>query len=129
MIRAAFAALVLLAVSPAIAAPGGAMLTASQGRWTCELPGDATTPPVPQPADNFNIVPDSSYVVNGTRGTYLLLGKVFTMTSGPFAGRRFDKVGLSLIRLGPDGKRGALRCVRAGAVRDDFSADEGGAAE
>lgn len=100
------------------------MQTVPQGRWACELPGDATTPPVPQPDSNFSIVPDSSYIVGGVRGTYLLLGKRFTMTSGPFAGRRFDKVGLSLIRLGPDGKREALRCVRAGAVRDDYSADD-----
>lgn len=112
-----------------MAAPGGAMWTISQGRWTCELPGDATTPPTPQPENNFNIVPDSSYLVNGVRGTYLLLGNKLTMTSGPFAGRRFDKVGLSLIRLGPDGKRLSLRCVRAGAVRDDFSADAGAATE
>lgn len=129
MIRAASAALVLLTAGPAMATPGGAMLTIAQGRWTCELPGDATTPPVPQPEHNFSIVPDSSYVVNGERGTYLLLGKKFTMTSGPFAGRRFDKVGLSLIRLGADGKRESLRCVRAGAVRDDYSADEGSPAE
>lgn len=105
------------------------MSTIAQGRWTCELPGDATTPPTPQPADNFSIVADSSYIVNGVRGTYLLLGNKFTMTSGPFAGRRFDKVGLSLIRLGPDGKRQPLRCVRAGAVRDDFSAGESSPAE
>jgi hypothetical protein len=62
-------------------------------------------------------------VAGGQRGTYLLLANKFTMTSGPFTGRRFDKVGLSLIKLGPDGKREPLRCVRAGAVRNDFSAD------
>lgn len=129
MIRAATITFILLAAAPAMAAPGGAMWTVPQGRWTCELPGDATTPPTPQPEHNFSIVPDSSYVVGGVRGTYLLLGKKFTMTSGPFAGRRFDKVGLSLIRLGADGKREALRCVRAGAVRDDYSADDSSAAE
>ncbi len=129
MIRAATIALVLLAAAPAMAAPGGAMWTVSQGRWSCELPGDAITPPVPQPESDFSIVPDSSYVVGGVRGTYLLLSNTFTMTSGPFAGRRFAKVGLSLIRLGPDGKREKLRCVRAGAVRDDYSADEASPAE
>lgn len=123
MIRTAVSALLFLAAAPAMAAPGGAMWTAAQGRWTCELPGDATTPPTPQPEHNFSIVPDSSYVVGGVRGTYLLLGNKFTMTSGPFAGRQFDKVGLSLIKLGPDGKREALRCVRAGAVRDELAAD------
>ena len=129
MIRPALAALLVLAAGPALAAPGGAMLTIAQGRWTCELPGDATTPPVPQPQDDFSIVPDSSYIANGARGTYLLLSRKLTMTSGPFAGRRFDKVGLSLIRLGPDGKRTALRCFRAGAVRDDYSADDAGPAD
>ena len=123
MIHAALFALALAAAAPALAAPGGAMWTVAQGRWACELPGDATTPPTPQPEHNFSIVPDSSYVVNGQRGTYLLLANKFTMTSGPFAGRRFDKVDLSLIRLGPDGKREPLRCVRAGAVRDEFSAE------
>lgn len=98
------------------------MWTISQGRWTCELPGDAATPPTPQPAGNFSIVPDSSYIAaSGGRGTYLLLGKTFTMTSGPFTGQRFEKVGgETLVRLGPEGKRVPERCVRAGAVRDDF---------
>ena len=118
-------ALALLAAAPAVAAPGGVLRMVPQGRWTCELPGDATTPPVPQPEHNFSIVPDSSYVVGGVRCTYLLLGNKFTMTSGAFAGRKFDKVGLSLLKLGPDGKREGLRCVRAGAVRDEFSAGEG----
>lgn len=129
MIRTAASLVVFLAAAPAAAVPGGAMWTVAQGRWACELPGDATTPPVPQPENDFSVVPDSSYVVHGERGTYLLLGNRFTMTSGPFAGRMFDKVGLSLIRLGPDGKRGALRCVRAGAVRDEASQDEPAAAE
>ncbi|WP_421846975.1 hypothetical protein [Novosphingobium sp.] len=129
MIRAATTAIVLLAAAPAMAMPGGVMSTVSQGRWTCELPGDATTPPTPRPENNFSIVPDSSYLAGGVRGTYLLLGNKFTMTSGPFAGRRFVKVGLTLIKLGPDSKREALRCVRAGAVRDDYSADEGASAQ
>ena len=129
MIRVVVPALVLLATAPAMAAPGGAMWTVPQGRWTCELPGDATTPPVPQPENNFSIVPDSSYLAGGVRGTYLLLGRTFTMTSGPFAGRRFEKVGLSLLKLGPDGKREGLRCVRAGAVRDEYSASDGASAE
>lgn len=129
MIRAVLSAVVLLAAAPAMAAPGGTILTMSQGRYACELPGDATTPPVPQPENNFSIVPDSSYLVGGAQGTYLLLGNKVTMTSGPFAGRRFDKVGLSLIRLGADGKREALRCVRVGAIRNDFSADDAAPAQ
>ena len=99
------------------------MGTMSQGRRTCELPGDAVTPPTPQPEGNFSIVPDSSYIATtGGRGAYLLLGTMFTMTSGPFAGQRFVKVGgATLIRLAPDGQRSPLRCVRAGAVRDDYT--------
>ena len=55
----------------------------NQGRWTCELPGDATTPPTPQPQGNFSIIPDSSYTaIAGGRGTYLLLGKMLVMTRG-----------------------------------------------
>ena len=116
-------AVTIVPAFPAAATPGGAMWTMSQGRWTCELPGDATTPPTPQPAGNFSIVPDSSYIAaSGGRGAYLLLGNRFTMTSGPFAGQRFVKVGgAMLIRLGADGQREPLRCVRAGAVRDDFA--------
>jgi hypothetical protein len=129
MIRPSLTALLLLVAAPAMAAPGGAMWTVSQGRWTCELPGDATTPPTPRPENNFSVVPDSSYLVGGVRGTYLLLGNKFTMTSGPFAGRRFVKVGLSLVKLAPDGKREALRCVRAGAVRNDYSAGDSAPAQ
>lgn len=99
------------------------MWTVSQGRWTCELPGDAVTPPTPRPEGNFSIVPDSSYIaIAGGRGTYLLLGKMLTMTAGPYAGQRFEKVGsAALIRLGADGKRLPERCVRAGSVSADFS--------
>ena len=121
MLRCAFALFCTLGLAmPASAAPGGAMETLSQGRWTCELPGDATTPPTPQPEGNFSIIPDSSYTaVSGGRGIYLLLGKMLTMTRGPYAGQRFERVGAAtVIRLGPDGKRLPERCVRAGAVRD-----------
>lgn len=119
-----FCALALAA--PAAAAPGGAMWTAAQGRWTCELPGDAASAPIPQPIHNFSIVPDSSYIAaTGGRGAYLLLNDRLTMTTGPFAGHRFVRAGgATLIRLGPDGLRQPLRCVRAGAVRDDAVRNE-----
>jgi hypothetical protein len=114
----------LVLAAPAGGTPGGAMWTLGQGRWTCEIPGDATAPPTAQPEGNFSIIPDSSYTaVAGGRGTYLLLGKMLTMTRGPHAGQRFERVGgATLIRLGPDGKRLPERCVRAGAMRDDYSA-------
>jgi hypothetical protein len=115
----------LVLAAPVAAAPGGAMWTAAQGRWNCELPGDAATAPTPQPVHNFSIVPDSSYIAatTGKRGAYLLLNNQLTMTTGPFAGHRFVRAGgATLIRLGADGQRLLLRCVRAGAVRDDFSA-------
>ncbi len=90
----------------------------STGRWTCELPGDAASPPVRQPAEDFEIVPDSSYrIADARRGTYLRLGSNFTMTSGPFAGRRYHLSSeTESQRLGGDGKPLALRCVRGGAA-------------
>jgi hypothetical protein len=104
----------------ASAAPGGAIGTLGQGHWACELPGDALQPPTRQPGDDFLTVPDSNYIgPNGRRGAYLLLGDRLAMTSGPFAGQHYLKVGSStIIRLGADGQREPLRCVRLGAARD-----------
>jgi hypothetical protein len=102
-----------------LAAPGGSMNTLSTGRWTCELPGDAVTPPVRQPAEDFEIVPDSSYrTPDAGQGTYLRLGSSFTMTSGPFSGRRYHLSSeTESQRLDGNDKPIALRCVRTGAPR------------
>jgi hypothetical protein len=95
------------------------MTTLSAGRWACELPGDAVTPPVRQPAEDFEIIPDSSYrIADAQRGTYLRLGSRFTMTSGPFSGRRYFLTSeTESQRFGADGKLLALRCVRTGVAR------------
>ena len=90
----------LVVAMPASAAPGGALWTMSQGRWTCELPGDATTPPTPQPQGNFSIIPDSSYTaVSGGRRTYSPLGKIPPNTAGPCAVQRFNLVGRGTVTL------------------------------
>ena len=106
----------LAASSPAAAVPGGKLGTLALGRWTCELPGDAVTDPVPRPEETFTAVPDSSYVTaDGGQGTYLLLGERLTMTSGPRMGDSYLVEGTAMVRkLDPRGNATALRCVRAG---------------
>ena len=105
-----------LSASTAVAAPGGRMFTVNPGRWSCELPGDAVAPPVRQPADDFVIVPDSSYrAKGGKQGSYLRLANILTLTSGPFNGRSFKlNSETESQRLGEDGKPDGLRCVRSG---------------
>ena len=113
-----FALIAPLAVTTPRAGPGGSMTTLNMGRWACELPGDAVTPPVRQPAEDFEIVPDSSYrIADMRRGTYLRLGSSFTMTSGPFSGRRYLlNSETESKQLGANGKALALRCVRTGGA-------------
>ncbi|MCB2080845.1 MAG: hypothetical protein KDE55_24485 [Novosphingobium sp.] len=98
---------------PASAVPGGQIGTLEQGRYTCELPGDAsgaTGEHVPE-AD-FRIVSASSYRANGRIGSYLLTGDRVVMTSGPHQGVRFHRVSTGFLRvIGKDGKDGPLRCV------------------
>ena len=105
-----------LTAAPAAAVPGGKLATLALGTWFCELPGDAVSEPVPQPADTFTAVPDSSYrTPDGKTGTYLLLDDVLTMTSGPREGDRFGVESTAMVhKLGPDGRELPLRCVRAG---------------
>lgn len=108
---AAFA--LIIAGSPAHAVPGGKLDTLRLGAWICELPGDATTPPKPQPEHNFNVVPDSSYLTaDGNRGTYLLLGDQLTFTSGVREGEQFVLESDATLRK--LGHSPALRCVLAG---------------
>lgn len=117
-IAAAAAILVASLAAPVGAVPGGPLHTMFTGKWRCELPGDATTPPTPQPALDFQIVPDSSYrMADGGEGTYLLLGDKVTMTSGPLSGTHFVADTNAMVhRIDSDGKPGKLRCVRAGAA-------------
>lgn len=101
---------------PAHAVPGGKLGTLAAGLWFCELPGDAATPALARPEENFSSVPDSSYVTpNGARGTYLLLGDRLTMTSGPREGDRYVLESAGMLRkLLPSGGTAPLRCIRAG---------------
>lgn len=102
--------------SPAKAVPGGKLGTLALGRWTCELPGDAVTDPTPRPDESFTAVPDSSYeTTHGGRGSYLLLGKRLTMTSGPRIGASYVVESTAMVsKLDANGTETPLRCVRAG---------------
>ncbi len=108
-LAAAFAA-------PALAAPGGKLETLEPGKWYCELPGDAETIATPQPREDFTAVPDSSYrLEDGRTGTYLRLGDLVTLTSGPRDGERFRLSSEAMMhRLDAAGNQTSLRCVRAG---------------
>lgn len=109
----------LLAVSasaPAGAAPGGKLRTVGTGKWYCELPGDAETPAIEQPDENFEAIVDSSYrLADGAVGTYVRLADQVTMTSGPRNGERFRMDGdATMHKLDASGQETALRCVHAG---------------
>lgn len=114
--RIAIAVTALAASGAAYAVPGGTLDTLPPGAWTCETPGDAASPPVLRPDENFTVVPDSSYIaVDGKRGTYLLLGDLVTMTSGPHEGDRYRLDSAATLRkLTASGTDAALRCVKAG---------------
>lgn len=110
--------------SAAHAVPGGDIATLHNGRWTCEFPGDAAALPRPAPEEGFRILPDSAYSLpDGTgRGTYLLLGRVMTMTSGPFYGRSYEAQSAStVLQVDAQGRRTGLRCVRAGSPSGGFA--------
>lgn len=104
--------------SVAQAVPGGRLLVLPKGEWTCEVPGDAALLPVEKPELGFATIPDSSYIApDGSRGTYLRLADKVTITSGVFAGRRFQMDGEEILReLAADDTQLNLRCVHAGPV-------------
>ncbi len=106
-------AMLVFASTPASAGPGGKLATLGLGAWICEVPGDASAPPKPQPEYNFTVVPDSSYVTAGDeRGSYLLLGDQLTFTSGPRVGDRYMLDSNATLRK--LGHSAAIRCVLAG---------------
>ena len=112
-------ALLAAAVTPAVAAPGGAIGTLPLGKYTCELPGDATGA-VGQhvPDADFMVINASSYATPKGQGTYLLTGDALTMTRGPLRDMRFRRVsGGYLRKIEADGSEGKLRCVR-GAISE-----------
>ncbi len=100
--------------SPAFAAPGGAIGTMPLGKYTCELPGDATGSAGQHvPEADFTVINASSYATPKGQGTYLLTGDALTMTGGPLRDSRFRRVsGGYLRKLEADGSEGKLRCVR-----------------
>lgn len=113
-----FAVGVLGLAGVAQAVPGGRLMVLPKGGWTCEVPGDAAVLPVEKPELGFKTIPDSSYITpDGSRGTYLRLADRVTITSGVFAGRRFQMDGEEILReLATDDTQLNLRCVHAGPV-------------
>lgn len=108
------AAIIPLALAaPAAAVPGGTIGTLEQGRYTCELPGDATgAAGVHVPEADFTVISASSYRANGTLGSYLLTGNRLVMTNGPHRGAKFNRMSRGFLRqVNADGSEGHLRCV------------------
>jgi hypothetical protein len=96
--------------------PGGDLTTLTKGHYTCELPGNASDLDsfggLHQPDSDFDIIGDSSYRSNGSRGTYLMIGDKVRFTSGALQGRQFHHVGATFLRkIEADGSDGLLRCV------------------
>jgi len=107
---AALCAAVLLAV-PAQAQ--GVIGTVQQGRYICELPGDARGPRgVEQPGLGFRIENASRYSSEAGNGTYLRRGNEVVFTSGARNGERYQVITTSFLRKLEDGKPSRLRCVR-----------------
>ena len=95
-------------------ATGGRLGTLPLGDYACELPGSALgAAGERQPADDFSIIHASSYAVREGDGSYLLIGDLVQMTSGPRKGTRYRRISENFLRkLLPDGSEGPLRCVR-----------------
>jgi hypothetical protein len=108
----AFTASLALA-APTAAVPGGEIGTLEQGRYTCELPGDATGAAGRHvPGADFTVISASSYRASGTLGSYLLTGDRVVMTNGPHRGQKFHRLSRGFLRqLKADGSDGDLRCV------------------
>jgi hypothetical protein len=99
--------------APVQAVPGGEIGTLEQGRYTCEMPGDASGPVGRHVADaDFTVISASSYRAHGTLGSYLLTGDQLVMTNGPHRGDRFVRQSRGFLRqVDRDGNEGLLRCV------------------
>jgi hypothetical protein len=100
-------------LTPALAAPGGALGTMPKGSYTCERPGDATGAiGVRVPVEDFAIENGSAYTSSTGRGVYLLTGDRLVMTSGPFKGAMYHRQSGGFLRkLAADGSESDLRCV------------------
>ena len=92
----------------------GAIDTIHRGEYYCELPGDATTlAGFVVPEEGFTITSGSSYMTSAGGGSYLLIGDILTMTSGPKRGQKFSRISDNFLRkLERDGTESTLRCVR-----------------
>lgn len=120
----AASAALTLAAAPARAVPGGDLGTLHNGHWSCDTGGDAATVPRHLPAEDFRIMPDSSYRTPDGKGggTYVLLGRAMSFTSGPFYGRSYLAQGPNtVLQLDAKGKRTGVRCTRTGAPSGGFA--------
>lgn len=127
ILSAAGAAPVLLGVLVAAApptvfpppVPGGLIGTLAQGKYACELPGDAGGP-IRRPAAEFDftIIHGSSYRAGGLRGSYLLTGDVVTMTGGKLKGLKLHRLSDGFLRrIEANGTDGEMRCVLTSPAR------------
>ena len=87
-----------------------------QGRYLCEVPGDAAgLASRPVPGQWFDVVNASRYISDGGDGIYLLTGKSVVFTRGPMRGARFERASpRTLKRTDLTGDLAKLRCVRTG---------------
>jgi len=111
-----FSAVAALCAAVSLAVPAqaqGPIGTVQQGRFVCELPGDAAGPRgVEQPGLGFRIENASRYVADSGSGTYLRRGNELVFTSGPRNGERYQVVTPGFLRKLEDGAPSRLRCVR-----------------
>jgi len=111
-----FSSVAALCVAISLAVPAqaqGRIGTIEQGRYVCELPGDASGPRgVEQPELGFRIENASRYSSEAGSGTYLRRGNELIFSSGPRNGERYQVVSTSFLRKLEDGKASRLRCVR-----------------
>lgn len=118
---AKLAAVAALLAAPALAgaAPaddGGKLGTLPEGRYLCEVPGDATGPAsLGVKGAWFDIVNASSYAAEGGSGTYLATGDKVLFTRGPMKGAQFERASnRSLERTDDQAPAAKMRCVRTG---------------
>lgn len=93
--------------------PGGLIGTLEQGRYTCELPGDAGGPVrVSAREFDFTVIHGSNYRAGGQRGSYLLTGDIVQMTGGTLKGLKLHRISTGFLRRVDNGGRdGEMRCV------------------
>lgn len=119
VLSAAAAAFILIAAAPGPdtppAVPGGLIDTLPQGKYTCELPGNAGGPVrVAASEFDFTVILGSSYRVDGQRGSYLLTGDLVQMTGGKLKGLKLHRISNGFLRrIDANGQDGELRCVLA----------------